>query len=80
MQNFRGTKLSQLGHCVGIHRKAFTFASKQHPQVPQHFEIHGKTFAIQAKTVKVLALKRSVQYTVSDGTRSILGPKEPCIE
>ena len=40
--------------------KTFAFAAKQHPQVPKHFEIHGKTFTVQAKTAKtakVLALK-----------------------
>ena len=27
----------------------FMLASNQHPQVPKHLEIHGKTFAVQAK-------------------------------
>ena len=38
---------------------------KQHPQVLKRFEIHGKTFAVQAKfakTTNVLALKRFVLY------------------
>ena len=42
VQNFQGTKLSQLGHHVSICGKAFAFASKQCPQVPKHFEIFGK--------------------------------------
>ena len=41
-------------------QKNFAFAAKQRPQVPEHFEICGKTFAVQAKTMKVLALKRFV--------------------
>ena len=49
VQNFQGTKLSWLGHYV---TKKFVFALKQHPQVPKHFKIHGKTFAIQANTTK----------------------------
>ena len=60
------TKLSRLGHLVSICRKTFAFASKQCPQVSKHFEICGKTFTIQektAKTMKVLALKRSVLYS-----------------
>ena len=60
VQNIWGPKLSQLGHRVSIRRKTFAFAAKQRPQVPEHFEICGKTFAVQAKTMKVLALKRFV--------------------
>ena len=37
-------------------------ASKQHPQVSKHFKICGKTFAVQAKTMKVLALKRFIPH------------------
>ena len=48
VQNFRGTKLSWLGHHVSIRRITFAFAS----QVLKHFEICEKTFAVQAKTVK----------------------------
>ena len=54
VQNFRRTKLSRLGHLVSIRGKPFTFASKQRPQVPKHFEICGITFAIQAKTAKLM--------------------------
>ena len=57
-----------LGHRVSIRGKTFTFASKQHPQVPKRFEIHGKTFVIQAKTVNtanVLDLEHFVLYTVA---------------
>ena len=46
--------------------ETFTFASNQCPQVPKHFEIHGKRFAVQAKTmktVKVLALEHFVLYS-----------------
>ena len=47
-------------------QKTFAFASKQRPQlqVPRHFEIHGKTFALQAKTTKVLTLGRFVLYGI----------------
>ena len=41
------------------------FASKQCPQLPKYFEIHGKTFTVQVKTVKTLkdlALKHFVLY------------------
>ena len=41
------------------------FASKQCPEVSKHFEICGKTFAVQektAKTMKVLAFKCFVLY------------------
>ena len=79
VQSIRGPKLSWLGHQVSIHRKTFTFAAKQHPQVPKHLEIHGKTFAVQAKTmktVKVLALEHFVLailaiYTVASNIHNI---------
>ena len=64
VQNFQGTKLLWLGHHVSICRKTFTFASKQHPQVPKHFKIHGKIFVIQARTIKGLALERFVLYGI----------------
>ena len=41
-QNIR----SYVGQHASCCRKTFTFASKQHPQVLQHFEIHGKTFMV----------------------------------
>ena len=47
---------------MSIHGKTFSFASKQCPQVPKQFEIHGKTFVVEAKTVKVLALERFALY------------------
>ena len=50
---------------MSIRRKTFTFAEKQHPQVPKHF---GKVFAVQAKTAKALAL---LYYTVSIDARVI---------
>ena len=65
IQNFKGTKLLQLDHHVSIHGKTFTFASKQHPLAPKHFEICGKTFVVQGKTTKsakVLLLKGFVIY------------------
>ena len=65
VQNFRGTQLLWLGHHVSICGKIFMFASKQRPQVPKHFEIRGKTFAVQTKTAKftkVLALKHFVLH------------------
>ena len=51
-------------------RRNFAFASKQCSQVLKHFEIRGKTFAVQAKstnfkTTKVLALERFVLYGMS---------------
>ena len=49
VQNFRGAKLSRLGHHVSIRRKTFVFASKRHPQVPKTL---WKTFAVQAKPWK----------------------------
>ena len=73
VQNFRGTKLSRLGHHVSIHRKIFVFASKQRTQVPKHYEICRKTFAVQAKTVKitkVLALEPFVLYGTAFGFHS----------
>ena len=45
-----------------LYRKIFVFA-KQHPQVSKHFEIYGKTFAVQAKTTKILALECFVLYS-----------------
>ena len=57
-----GTKLLWLDHHVStsIRKKTSTFASKQCPLTPKHFEICGKTFAVQGKTMKsaeVLSLK-----------------------
>ena len=52
---------------MNICKKTFMFASKQCPQVLKHFEIHGKTFAVQAtsvKTMKVLALEHFVLYGI----------------
>ena len=63
-----------LGHHVSIHRKT-VFASKQCPQVLKHFEIHGTTFAVQAKTVKtvkVLVLEHFVLYGLVDFIQSLL--------
>ena len=54
VQNIRGSKLLWLSHHVSIRRKTFAFASKQCPQAPKHFEIRGKTFVVQAKTVKTV--------------------------
>ena len=54
VQNAWGPKLSRLGHHVSICRKIFMFASKQCPQVPKHFEICGKVFAVQVKTSKTI--------------------------
>ena len=71
VQNFRGTKLLWLGDHVSICGKSFTFASKQCPQVPKDFEICRKTLAIQAKTVKVLPLKRFVLYGISEAVLKI---------
>ena len=65
VQNVPGPKLQWLGHYVSICGKPFVFASKQCPQVPQHFEICRKTFMVQAKTMKtmkVLALQCFVLY------------------
>ena len=47
--------------------KNFAFTSKQCLQVPEHFEIRGKTFTVQtktAKTVKVLTLECFVLYSI----------------
>ena len=49
---------------MSIRGKTLAFTSKQRSRVlKKHFEIGGKTFAVQAKPVKVLALKHFV-YTV----------------
>ena len=53
---------------MSIQGKTFTFASKQCPQVPKHFEICGKAFAVQVKTVKcvkVLGLKSFVLHSIA---------------
>ena len=48
-KNFQGTKLLWLDHHVSIHRKIFAFASKQCPQVPKRFEIHGENIRGSSK-------------------------------
>ena len=57
----------RIAHQVSIR---IMFASKQGSQVLKHFEIHGKTFTVQAKTTKGLALKHFaivlyIQYNMS---------------
>ena len=46
--------------------KTFAFASKQHPQVLKQFEIHGKTFAVQAKSVKTTKVSALKQCPLED--------------
>ena len=67
VQNFQVIKLLWLGHRVSICGKTFTFASKQRPQVPKHFEIRRKIFAVQAKlqNPRMFWLSNVLYYTVA---------------
>ena len=43
-------------------QKNFCVCIKKHPTVSKHFEVCGKTFAVQSKIMNTIALERFVLY------------------